>query len=223
MQRTLAEKSQTTTDTLSLNVARLSNSFDALVQLAKTYFSALPTMTWREMGKTGASFKNAFQKLNVTQGNNKILAKILYQLASKLYDEREQNLFAEDDRAVTGMSEKMQGLSQTVFGGVLIGSGRDPSFGLFLIEAKPEVMLSWNAAMAWAKSIGGDLPLSCELSVLRENLKEHFEDNHYWTKEQAPHLEFAWSKDLTNNEPTITFKQDKCFAVAIRREYVFIH
>ena len=48
--------------------------------------------------------------------------------------------------------------------------------------------IKWDAAMAWAKSIGGDLPDRVEQSLLFATMKDQFEEAAYWSN-----MQHAWA------------------------------
>jgi len=53
--------------------------------------------------------------------------------------------------------------------------------------------LSWQAAMDWAASVGGELPDRVEGALLFATLKSEFVEDWYWTRETAAwHDGWAW-------------------------------
>ena len=64
---------------------------------------------------------------------------------------------------------------------------------------------SWDDAMAWAKSIGGDLPDRVEQSLLFAHLKDRFKPEWYWSNTQhASYSCCAWCQYFDNGN------QDDC-------------
>ncbi|QYG10346.1 DUF1566 domain-containing protein [Janthinobacterium sp. PAMC25594] len=59
-----------------------------------------------------------------------------------------------------------------------------PDEHLVLMSGQAEGV-SWDAACAWARSIGGELPSRREQRLLFINLKDEFKDEWYWSSEQA--------------------------------------
>jgi len=60
------------------------------------------------------------------------------------------------------------------YAGVIIDSATDqPTHHLILIPQQPETHLTWNEAIAWAASIGVELPTHQESALLYPNLRPH--------------------------------------------------
>jgi len=52
---------------------------------------------------------------------------------------------------------------------------------------------TWQEQMAWAKSIGGDLPDRVEQALLFAQMKDQFQEEAYWSNQQhASYSDFAW-------------------------------
>jgi hypothetical protein len=51
---------------------------------------------------------------------------------------------------------------------------------------------TWSAQMAWAESIGGDLPTRIELAMLWANRRDQFKKDLYWSNE-THHSESGWA------------------------------
>jgi hypothetical protein len=69
------------------------------------------------------------------------------------------------------------------YAGVVLDADGKIAHHLVLLPAKPEEDLSWQAAMNWAKSVGGELPTRQELSLLFANCKAQFEARWHWSSE----------------------------------------
>jgi len=82
------------------------------------------------------------------------------------------------------------------YAGIIIDSATgQPTHHLILIPQQPAERLSWDKAMAWAASIGAELPTRQESALLYANLKPAFEPTWYWTGEQhAGYASFAWTQ-----------------------------
>lgn len=71
------------------------------------------------------------------------------------------------------------------YAGIVIDSATgQPTHHLILIPQQPETRLTWDEAIAWAASIGVELPTRQESALLYANLKPAFEPTWYWTGEQ---------------------------------------
>jgi len=82
-----------------------------------------------------------------------------------------------------------------------------------------EVTKNWNDAMAWATSIGGDLPDRVESALLFFGLRDQFQKEAYWTNEQyAGHAESAWCQTFGDGSQDYYLKSSKLRARAVRRE-----
>lgn len=78
---------------------------------------------------------------------------------------------------------------------------------------------NWNDAMAWAKSIGGDLPDRVEQSLLFAHMKDQFKEEWYWSCEQyASYSGFVWSQDFTNGNQHSYTTHETLRARAVRRK-----
>ena len=57
---------------------------------------------------------------------------------------------------------------------------------------------NWQDAMKWAESIGGELPDRTESALLFVTMKDEFEPEWYWTREQhAANSDGAWSQSFS--------------------------
>ena len=76
----------------------------------------------------------------------------------------------------------------------------------------------WKNQMAWAKSVGGDLPDRVELATLRRTLPEEFKATWYWSNEQhAAVSDYAWFQTFLNGNQNYTNITTKLRARAVRR------
>ena len=80
------------------------------------------------------------------------------------------------------------------YAGIVIDSATgQPTHHLILIPQQPKTRLTWDEAIAWAASIGVELPTRQESALLYTNLKPAFEPTWYWTGEQyAGSASYAW-------------------------------
>jgi hypothetical protein len=77
---------------------------------------------------------------------------------------------------------------------------------------------NWDDAMAWAKSIGGDLPDLVEQAMLFKCLPEEFQKRGYWSCYQhVIDSGFAWGQGFGNGAQDFYHKRNKFHARAVRR------
>ena len=77
---------------------------------------------------------------------------------------------------------------------------------------------SWKKQMAWAKSIGGDLPNRIEQAMLWANHRDLFQKDWYWSNEQhASCSGSAWYQYFTSGTQTSGDIRYKLRARAVRR------
>jgi len=62
--------------------------------------------------------------------------------------------------------------------------GEKGKYALYLAPKETEKELTWNVAMEYCKSLGGELPTLGELEYLYDNYKEEFQSTHYWSSSQ---------------------------------------
>ncbi len=77
---------------------------------------------------------------------------------------------------------------------------------------------NWERQMAWARSIGGDLPNRVEQAILWANFRDHFQGCPYWSNEQH-HFNSgsAWVQVFDNGGQISFHKYDELRARAVRR------
>jgi len=100
--------------------------------------------------------------------------------------------------------------------------------GLVMEDSKPHYWLillpgdhedtTWQVAVDWAKSIGGELPTRREQSLLFANGKQHFERDWYWSGElYASEPSCAWCQDFYDGGQYGLRINRQCRARAVRR------
>lgn len=90
-----------------------------------------------------------------------------------------------------------------------------PTHHLVLLPAQPAERLTWDEAMAWAASIGAELPTRQEAALLYANLKPAFEPEWHWTGEQyAGYASDAWLQVFNDG---LQLNVDKGRVRAVRR------
>ena len=100
------------------------------------------------------------------------------------------------------------------YAGIIVGKDGEASYHLILLTGEG-ADLDWNAAKAWAKGIGGDLPTRREQALLYANLKEHFQGVYYWSGEQPENKAYAWYQHFNDGYQLST--NYKLQARAVRR------
>ncbi len=76
----------------------------------------------------------------------------------------------------------------------------------------------WEAQMAWAKSIGGDLPNRIEQAMLFASFKDQFKQEAYWSNQQhASDSGYAWCQSFDGGLQIISLKDNGLRARAVRR------
>ena len=77
---------------------------------------------------------------------------------------------------------------------------------------------SWKKQMAWAKSIGGDLPSRIEQAMLWANHRDLFQKDWYWSNEQHASVSgYAWFQGFSYGNQDYLDLYGKLRARAVRR------
>lgn len=77
---------------------------------------------------------------------------------------------------------------------------------------------SWQEQMAWAKSIGGDLPNRVEQAMLFSSMKDQFKEAAYWSNEKhVSDSAYAWYQGFGNGIQDCSSTCRKLRARAVRR------
>lgn len=102
------------------------------------------------------------------------------------------------------------------YAGIAFIDGK-PHHHLFLLSAKPSSKLNHKGALAWAASIGGELPERFEAALLYANLKDEFEtSDYYWTATQSSEA-YAWLQHFLDGHQGYIGEGGEFFARAVRR------
>ena len=108
-------------------------------------------------------------------------------------------------------------------GEVYAGPSRDPDTGawhhLVLLPATTAKDLTWQEAIDWAKSVGGELPTRFESALLYANVRDKIDDAYwYWTAtEVASEPSWAWFQDFFYGTQYYVYKGNRNRARAVRR------
>ncbi len=78
---------------------------------------------------------------------------------------------------------------------------------------------TWQGAMDWAKSLGGDLPNRVEQAMLYAHHRGEFERDWYWSNTSHEDDDaYAWHQYFTNGDQLTNHKAlNSCRARAVRR------
>jgi hypothetical protein len=102
------------------------------------------------------------------------------------------------------------------YAGLILKSDGTPSHHVVLMPGWTES--NWDAAVAWALALGGDLPDRCEQSLLYANLKSEFEPCYHWSREQlAGNPDYAWMQHFDGGSQLCSLKSGQYRARAVRR------
>lgn len=104
-----------------------------------------------------------------------------------------------------------------LYAGVILADDGTIEHHLVLLPDTAE-KLTWQAAVDWAKSAGGDLPTRREQSLLFANLKDQFETAWYWSSEShESNGSAAWGQYFDNGFQGYDHKSSEGRARAVRR------
>lgn len=67
------------------------------------------------------------------------------------------------------------------YAGVVLDAEGRVRHHLVLMAPRPDAHLTWSAAVAWAGSVGGNLPTRQEAALLYANCKPHLQPRWHWT------------------------------------------
>jgi hypothetical protein len=103
------------------------------------------------------------------------------------------------------------------YAGLILADDGTPSHHLVLLPGDNDDA-KWQAAVDWAKSIGGELPSRREQSLLYANCKPQFQQDWYWSSElHASDAQYAWCQDFHDGYQYGTRVNFTCRARAVRR------
>ena len=102
-----------------------------------------------------------------------------------------------------------------IYAGIMRGVDGAPDEHLVLLPGATEDV-SWEAASEWAKAEGGELPTRREQRLLFINLKDQFEEDWYWSSEQAG-PSGAWLQYFDDGFQSLNTRSYEGRARAVRR------
>ncbi len=103
------------------------------------------------------------------------------------------------------------------YAGLILGKDGSKDYHLILLPGQANDV-NWAAAMAWAKTVGNELPTRREQSLLFANLKDRFEPRLYWSCEKyASDSGYAWLQGFNYGTQSSNHETSKFRARAVRR------
>lgn len=104
-----------------------------------------------------------------------------------------------------------------IYAGIILNSDGAPSHHLILLPGDNDDA-NWADQTEWAKSIGGELPIRAEQSLLFANCKQHFQKYWYWSGETvSSEPGWAWCQDFYHGLQDGPHKLIELRARAVRR------
>ena len=103
--------------------------------------------------------------------------------------------------------------------GVMAGQDGKPDYLLIDLGVEPTADVTWQEALAWAKSVGGELPTRREQSVMFGNRREgQYQKTWYWSCAQyAGNESSAWVQTFSDGYQGGDHKDYHYRARAVRR------
>ena len=103
--------------------------------------------------------------------------------------------------------------------GVMAGQDGKPDYLLIDLGVEPANDVTWQEALAWAKSVGGELPTRREQSVMFGNRRDgQYQLRWYWSCEQdAGNESSAWIQNFYYGNQSNGHKVSHGRARAVRR------
>lgn len=104
-----------------------------------------------------------------------------------------------------------------IYVGAIIGAD---GYGhhVILLPEHPKERMTWQEAMDWSKSVGGDLPSRIEQALLFYQKKDEFSEGWYWSNAQhAAYSSYAWYQGFNGGNQCSYHKDYTLHARAVRR------
>ena len=112
----------------------------------------------------------------------------------------------------------LPGLGQPLEGGTFAGLTTAPDgkvLAVVLMADKPATRLDWEAACAWAQTVGGTLPTRPVAAMLFANAKAQFEEAWHWTADEFGGS-YAWGQSFNYGTQGTLHKSCEGRARAVR-------
>lgn len=104
------------------------------------------------------------------------------------------------------------------YAGVVLDANGNVTHHLVLMAERPTNKLNWQAAMDWAKRVGGDLPTRQEQALLFANCKPHLQADWHWSNQtHDDDTSYAWYCYFYGGFQSSNRKIYEGCAVAVRR------
>jgi len=104
------------------------------------------------------------------------------------------------------------------YAGAVLDEAGQHQHHLVLLAPRPEQDLAWQAAMNWARSVGGVLPTRQEQALLYANCKPHLKPEWHWSSEaHESDASYAWVCHFYDGLQYRSPKSNEGSAVAVRR------
>ena len=104
-----------------------------------------------------------------------------------------------------------------IYVGSIISADGSRNHHLILLPDLAE-NLCWKDAIAWAGSVGGELPDRVEGALLFAHVKDQFDQNWYWTREQHSASSItAWFQSFDSGNQLSILKDNQLRSRAVRR------
>lgn len=104
------------------------------------------------------------------------------------------------------------------YAGAVLDADGNVLHHIALLPDRPEGDVNWQAAKAWAASVGGELPSRQEQALLFANCKPHLPRRWCWASEEhAEDASSAWGCYFYDGTQNDLHKSAQLCAVAVRR------
>ena len=104
------------------------------------------------------------------------------------------------------------------YSGAVLDQDGNVKHHLILLPDRPAARVRWQDAMAWAESVGGQLPDRQEQALLFANCKPHLQKTWHWSSEtHEEDASYAWNCYFSNGYQDYYRKGYEGSAVAVRR------
>lgn len=104
-----------------------------------------------------------------------------------------------------------------IYVGAIIGANGH-GHHVILLSDHPKERMTWQEAMDWSKSVGGDLPNRIEQALLYDQKKAEFAEDWHWSNAQhAADAAYAWYQNFGFGHQGGSRKGDTLRARAVRR------
>jgi len=103
-----------------------------------------------------------------------------------------------------------------VYAGLVLDDTGKPSHHLVLLPGDAQGV-TWQGAINWAATVGGELPTRSEQSLLFANAKQHIEPDWYWSAESHSNVSCAWGQSFSYGGQSLGRKSSEERARSVRR------